>query len=145
MRYTLPKANYARTSDYQGTTEDYKTDADVAALKESVARNNANVREVSRNYGYIVGILGRVRVKGRGPRKHSAYHTQLKEATHFDIYAGEDTEAMYQLKRELDSGLTPGELRKKDALETKAMWLGEVGKTRKSGRKVPQWLYDLAS
>lgn len=140
MRYTLPKANYARTSDYQGTTDDYKTDTDVLALKESVARNNSYVRETSRRYGRVIGTLGRVRIKGRGPRKSSSYHTQLNEATHFDVYAGEDTEAMYQLKREIDTGMTPGQLRAYDKANRKAQMLETIGFLQRKGREVPEYM-----
>jgi hypothetical protein len=143
MRYTLPKANYARTSDYQGTTGDYKIDADVLALKESVARNNAYVREVSRRYGRVIGTLGRVRIKGRGPRKSSSYHTQLNEATHFDVYAGEDTQAMYQLKREIDTGMTPGQLRAFDKAEYKAQLLTTIGHLQRNGKSVPDYYKEM--
>lgn len=134
MQYTLPKAGYARTSDYQGTTADYTTDADVLALKKSVALNNAEVRKNSRERGYIVGTLGRVRVKPRGPRLESSYHTMTEDATHFDIYAGEDTEKMYQLQRELDTGLTPGQLRQLDKANEKARTIETIGYMQKNGR-----------
>lgn len=134
MKYTLPKAGYARTSDYQGTTTDYTTDTDVLALKKSVALNNAEVRAKSRKQGSIVGTLGRVRVKGRGPRNSSFYHTLVEDATHFDIYAGEDTEAMYQLQREFDTGLTPSQLRQFDKAKEKARTIETIGMLQKRGR-----------
>lgn len=130
MKYTLPKAGYARTSDYQGTTTDYKNDPDVLALKESVARNNAQVREQARREGRIIGTLGRVRVKGRGPRNHSFYHTQLNDATHYDIYAGEDTAAMDMLREELETGMTASEQRACAELRWQIMQIQTKGKMR---------------
>ena len=140
MRYTLPShnSNAPRTSDYQGTTDDYTNDPDVAALKESVARNNAHVRETSRQYGRVIGTLGRVRVKGRGKRKSSAYHTNISEATHFDIYAGKDTYAMWNLQREIDTGLSPSQLAAKDKAEYKVSILNQIGHIQKAGRQVPE-------
>lgn len=134
MQYTLPKAGHARTSDYQGTTTDYATDADVLALKKSVALNNAEVRKESRKRGRIIGTLGRVRVKPRGPRLESSYHTMTSDATHFDIYAGEDTEAMYQLQREINTGLTPGQLRELDKAKEKLRTIETIGHMQKRGR-----------
>ena len=134
MKYTLPKGGYARTEEYRGTTTNYKDDEDVKALKKSVRLHNEVVRANSRRLGRISGILRRVRVKGRGPRLSSFYHTQLDEATHFDIYEGEDTEAMYQFRREMDTGMTPGELKKHDKLILAAReieWKAMVRKRRK--------------
>ena len=134
MKYTLPTNGSARTSDYQGTTNDYTNDEDVANLKKSVSIHNNGVRETSRRIGRICGVLGRVRVKPRGPRSSSWYHTLVEEATHFDIYAGEDTEAMHQLRREIDTGLTPGELRKLNKLQGEARMLELKGVIRKRKR-----------
>lgn len=139
MKYTLPKHGYARTSDYQGTTFDYEVDADVINLKKSIAINNAQVRKNSRKHGRVIGTLGRVRIKPRGPRNSSFYHTLVEEATHFDVYAGEDTEAMHQLRREIDTGLTPGQLRKLDKANQVARTLETIGFMQKSGRD-PSWL-----
>ena len=80
-----------------------------------------------------------MRVKGRGPRKSSAYHTQLNEATHFDVYAGADTQAMYQLKREIDTGMTPGQLRAFDKAEYKAQLLTTIGHMQRKGMPVPDY------
>ena len=120
MKYTLPKGGYARTEEYRGTTTNYKDDEDVKALKKSVRLHNEVVRANSRRLGRISGVLRRVRVKGRGPRLSSFYHTLVSEATHFDIYEGEDTEAMYQFQREMDTGMSPGELRRYDKLKMEA-------------------------
>lgn len=120
MKYTLPKGGYARTEDYRGTTDNYKDDPDVKALKRSVELHNKKVREVSRRMGRNIGSLLRVRVKPRGPRVYSYYHTLIKNATHYDIYQGEDTEAMYQFQREMDTGMTPGELKRYDKLKAEA-------------------------
>lgn len=143
MRYTLPKHGYARTSDYQGTTFDYEVDTDVINLKKSVALHNAEVRKASRKHGRICGTLGRVRVKPRGPRNSSFYHTCLHEATHFDVYAGEDTAAMYQLARELETGLTPGQLRKLDQAQAKVRTLETIGRIQQSGRDASFFIEQL--
>ena len=131
MKYTLPTANLARTTDYVGTTDDYVNDPDVAALKESVARHNDWVRSSSRKHGRVIGNLLRVRVKPRGPRRRSYYHTLVKDATHFDIYQGEDSANQYDLRREIDSGLTPGELKALDKLRSKIWRMELEGKMRK--------------
>lgn len=141
MKYTLPKAGYARTYDYQGTTTDYKNDPDVLALKESIARNNAQVREESRRAGRIIGTLGRVRVKGRGPRNHSFYHTMLDEATHYDIYAGEDTDAMHLLREELETGMTTSEIRKCAELRWQIMQIETKGRLRQRKRAANNPMY----
>ena len=119
MKYTLPAGGYARTTDYVGTVKD-KSDESLQSLHRSVAIHNANVRANSRKLGRIVGTLLRVRIKPRGPRVASNYHTLTSEATHYDIYQGEDTEAMYQFGREMDTGMTPGELKKYDKLQAEA-------------------------
>ena len=104
MKYTLPASGQSRSTDYIGTTKD-KNDEDVRTLKESVARHNRHVRSSSRKFGCTIGTLLRVRVKPRGPRTNNSYHTLTADATHFDIYQGEDTEAMHMLRREMETGL----------------------------------------
>lgn len=143
MRYTLPKHGYARTSDYQGTTFDYEVDADVINLKKSIALNNAQVRKDSRKHGRVIGTLGRVRIKPRGPRNSSYYHTLVSEATHFDVYAGEDTEAMYQLEREIETGLTPGQLRQLDNARDKVRMIETIGHVQKTGRDASWFIEQL--
>lgn len=135
MKYTLPRNGSARTSDYQGTTKDYLNDQDVINLKKSVALGNSATRDNSRRLGRITGTLGRVRVKPRGPRCSSWYHTLVEEATHYDIYAGEDTEAMHQLRRELETGMTPGEMRRVDKLRNEARMIELKGIIRKRNVK----------
>ena len=131
MRYTIPKGGYARSTDYIGTTDNYRDDPNVKNLKKSIELNNEKVRKQSRRMGRIIGSLLRVRVKPRGPRIHSYYHTLTTNATHFDIYQGEDTEAMHQLRRELDTGMTPGEMRKYDRLMGQARKISNEALWRK--------------
>ena len=119
MKYTLPAGGYARTTDYVGTVKD-KNDESLQSLHRSVAIHNKDIRARSRKLGRIVGTLLRVRIKPRGPRVASYYHTLTENATHFDIYQGEDTEAMYQFGREMDTGMTPGELKRYDQLRLQA-------------------------
>ena len=131
MIYSLPKAGYARSTDYIGTTNNYKDDPDVKNLKRSVMLHNKEVRERSRRMGRPIGSLLRVRVKPRGPRVYSYYHTLVENATHFDIYQGEDTEAMHLLRRELDTGMTPGEIRRYDILMGQARKISHEALWRK--------------
>lgn len=144
MKYTLPGKNQPqyRTTDYVGTTEDYRTDPDVESLKLSVRNNNAHIREASRKYGRICGTLLRVRIKARGPRLAGDYHTRIENATHYDIYQGEDSHAMYQLNREITTGLTPSELHKYDLAKDKIRWLEMIGNKRLRGEEIHQWLLD---
>lgn len=145
MKYTLPSQNYARTSDYQGTTDDYKNDPDVLALKKSVALHNAEVRKNSRERGKVCGVLGRVRVKPRGPRKSSIYHTLVQEATHYDVYAGEDTEAMRVLEREITTGLSLKYQRIYDDAKYKIRVLDRVGEINRNGGDSSCWDFTLKS
>ena len=133
MKYTLPASGDARTTDYVGTVE-VLDDRSLNALKDSVARHNRKLRDASRRLGRVVGTLLRVRIKPRGPRLYSSYHTLMSEATHYDIYQGEDTEAMHRMREELETGLTPGELRKRSKLKMELWRLEWAGLTRKRGQ-----------
>ena len=146
MKYQLcksPKA--ARTSDYVGSIKD-QNDGDYKRMTENCKRHNKEVRAVSRRYGRVIGELMRVRVMGRGPRVEAAkrfYHSRrafdsylpICLAKSFDVYYGVDNTAMYDLKRELDTGMTPGEMRKHDQLKYMAMMIEMKGKMRKRSKK----------
>ena len=124
MRYTLPKHLDSRTIAYRGTIETLD-DPDLQNLKKSVAATNKYYRETSRSLGRKIGTLSRVCVKGRGPRHESYYHTNLHEATHFDVYVQDDNSSMALLKEELETGMTPGEIAKRNKLKTE-IWKLEM-------------------
>ena len=52
----------------------------------------------------------------------------------FDVYVGDDSTAQYELKRELDTGMTPGELRKISKLDHEIMMIKFAGRQRKRDR-----------
>lgn len=142
VRITRPTQNYNRTLDYRFTVSD-KNDPAVAELKKSVADHNKHVRAARRKgFDWADGTckIQRVRIKPRGPRNSSRYHTMTADATHFDIYVGLDTENEYRLKQEIETGLRPGELRKLQAAQYLARDIECIGKMRKRGEEVPQWL-----
>ena len=49
----------------------------------------------------------------------------------FDVYVGDDFTAQYELKRELETGMTPGELRKISKLDHEIMMIKFKGRMRK--------------
>ena len=116
-----------RTKTYRFTTN-CKDDDSVIALKEDIARKNKLTREMIRNgrapvkfWNNQSGIsLLRVRLMARGPRRgydgkplHSNADCCLNHefATRYDVYVTEDSTNNHMLQRELDTGLTPGQLR----------------------------------
>ena len=128
------------------TSEDYRfctrstTDQQITKLKEMASRHNENVRRIARDNNYVSKylMLKRVRVMPRGPRDTAnvgrRYWTYLPMytglATHFDVYYSDDSTATYELKREIETGMKPGELKRFDALQ-RAAWLIEIeGKQR---------------
>ena len=130
MRYQLCTKMESRTPEYVGSV-DWLDDEDLQALEENCRRHNEHVREVSRKHGRVIGEIYRVRRKGRGPRVRSYYHTLHENAKYWDIYYGVDTHNQHELHREIDSGLTPGELKALDKLRN-AVWRMELeGKMRK--------------
>ena len=52
----------------------------------------------------------------------------------FDVYVGDDSTAQYELKRELDTGMTPGEMRKISKLDHEIMMIKFAGRQRKRGQ-----------
>ena len=125
---------------YRGTTADLN-DPEVLLMKENVKKHNAEVRRTSRKYGRVIGRLQRVRFMGRGPRAEVARdHGQwersfdsylpLHLATHYDVYLHEDTSAMHLLKEEIETGMTPGEIAKKNKLQEQIWRLKMKGLNR---------------
>ena len=49
----------------------------------------------------------------------------------FDVYVGDNSTAQYELKRELDTGMTVSEMRKISKLEHDIMMLKMAGRQRK--------------
>ena len=127
MKYKLTLNEAAsRWDTYRGTVESMD-DPEVALLKENVRKHNAEVRKTSRKYGRCIGRLQRVRFMGRGPRasvakEHGLWarsfdsYLPLHLATHFDVYLHDDTSAQHLLKKEIETGMKPGELAKLENL-----------------------------
>ena len=142
MKYKLSSTGEARTSDYMGTVSNLH-DSDLERIKANVRLRNREVRNVSRKHGRAIGTLQRIRIMPRGPRAEAAeamyrsrraYDSYLPMGLgeYFDIYVGEDSTAQYELKRELDTGMTPGELKKIDRLKNE-MWRIQIdAKIRKN-------------
>ena len=53
----------------------------------------------------------------------------------FDVYVGDDSTAQYELKRELDTGMTPGELKKISKLDHEIMMIKFKGRMRKRNKR----------
>ena len=49
----------------------------------------------------------------------------------FDVYVGDDSSAQYELKRELETGMKPGEMRKINNLKHEIMMIEMEGRMRK--------------
>ena len=142
MEYKLSSTGESRTSDYIGTVTNLH-DSDLERIKANVRLRNREVRNVSRKHGRAIGTLQRVRIMPRGPRAEAAeamyrsrraYDSYLPMGLgeYFDIYVGEDSTAQYELKREIDTGMTPGELKKIDRLKNE-MWRIQIdAKIRKN-------------
>ena len=136
-----------RTSEgYRFTTDDVNG-PEVKALKAQIAAHNRHVREYSREYGRKIGKLQRVYIMPRGPRVvparldglryRAAYYSYLpqRHGTHFDIYAGEDSSNQYYLNREIDTGMTPGQLRRHDNLQAQMRRLEMDARLQKQSRE----------
>ena len=142
MEYKLSSTGEARTSDYMGTVTNLH-DSDLERIKANVRIHNREVRAVTRKHKRAIGTLQRVRIMPRGPRAEAAeamyrsrraYDSYLPMGLgeYFDVYVGDDSTAQYELKRELDTGMTPGELKKIDRLKNE-MWRIQIdAKIRKN-------------
>ena len=118
----------ARTEAYRFTVPS-KDDASLLALKEDCKRHNKKIKAHLRVAYEIHGSkvferpwnqIMRVSLMARGPRTaHAvadygyarAYDQNLPHeyATHFDVYYGSDSYAMYRFQYQLENGLTPGQ------------------------------------
>ena len=127
MQYKLSNDGNRRTDSYRGTVFS-KDDPNVKAIKADVARHNKAIRESTRLYGSSPTgqSLQRVSIMARGTRRDSKGKTlhpnadsnlQHKYGNTFDIYIHDDYTNQYQLNREVELGMTPGELRKYDELQ----------------------------
>lgn len=146
MKYQLCKnPEWSRTSAYVGSIKN-QHDSDYESMIENCKRHNKGVRATSRRYGRIIGELMRVRVMGRGPRAEAARHfyrsprafdsyLPIGLAESFDVYYGVDSSAMYDLKRELETGMSPSEMRRHDNLKYMAMMIEMKGRMRKRSKK----------
>ena len=141
MKYKLSSTGEARTSDYIGTVTNLH-DSDLERIKANVRLRNREVRNVSRKHGGAIGTLQRVRIMPRGPRAEAAeamYRSRRAYDSYlpmglgewFDVYVGDDSTAQYELKRELDTGMTVSEMRKISKLEHDIMMLKMAGRQRK--------------
>ncbi len=58
----------------------------------------------------------------------------MDRADYYDVYVGTDSSNQHELKREINTGMTPGELKRIDRLKNE-MWKIEIeGMMRKRGR-----------
>ena len=123
--------------------------AEIAAynkvVRAEVRAGNAAIKYWNNEKKYLPEmVLLRVRLMPRGPRKeaamqdypnrvwrdkvtgstrNSAYDAYLpaRYGTHFDVYVNTDSTSNYMLGREMETGLTPGQLARLDREQT-AMW-----------------------
>ena len=144
MKYKLSSTGEARTSDYMGTVTNLH-DSDLERIKANVRIHNREVRAVTRKHKRTIGTLQRVRIMPRGPRAEAAeamYRSRRAYDSYlpmglgewFDVYVGDDSTAQYELKRELDTGMTPGEMRKISKLDHEIMMIKFAGRQRKRDR-----------
>lgn len=111
---------------------DSKDDEQLIELRNMIAKHNENVRTFARkigsNYAKYVGDLQRVRIQGRGPRRHDGryylHSLPHKYATSFDVYVDVDKDAMEALRVEIIEGYTPAMQRKRSKLQHE-LWLLE--------------------
>ena len=127
MHYVQSKQGGPRTIDYRGTTTSLK-DKDLKEIKATVQEHNKVARKWLRLHPTSTATILRIRIMPRGPRVaaaakdgwnyKAAYYSYLpqRHATHFDVYVGEDTNAMHVMRRELKTGMTASQQRKHDDL-----------------------------
>ena len=137
-----------RTKSYKFTVAT-KDDQSLIDLKNTITKQNANVRKHARTYQMITDydMLYTVRLMARGPRRwHTKYKSSLvryfkgaygipqtqkllhgnadsnlnhKFAEEFDVYVHHDRHALDKLKHEIETGQTPGVQRKIEKLKNK--------------------------
>ena len=118
-----------RCEAYQFTVTD-RNDPQIAELKAKIAFVNKLSRSETRGYNYnnVVHPLWRVRLMPRGARVEAAWgdyrsrraydsYLPARHGDRYDVYVHRDTTSEYMMQRELDTGLSPGQLRKIDAAE----------------------------
>ena len=127
MQYLQSKQGGSRVIDYRGTTINLN-DKDLKEIKATVQEHNKVARKWLRLHPTSTATILRVRIMPRGPRVEAAakdgwkykavYYSYLpqRHATHFDIYVGEDTNAMHIMRREIKTGMTASQQRKHDDL-----------------------------
>ena len=127
MQYKTCRDGSNRTSDYMFTVTS-KDDQNILRLKRDVRIHNKHIRDFTRKMKEKYGVdralkyleystLRRVRLMARGPRAVHAvadgyfarsYDQTLphKYAESFDVYAGDDSTAMYHFYNEIKDGIT---------------------------------------
>lgn len=111
---------------------DSKDDKQLAELRKMISDHNSRVRKYARLIGTefksYVPDLQRVRIQGRGPRRHDGrnylHSLPHKYATSFDVYVDVDKDAMEALRIEIIEGFTPAMQRKRSKLQHE-LWLLE--------------------
>ena len=112
-----------RTKAFQFTTED-RNDPRISELKNKIRFVNKLSREATRHayYNKHVHALWRVRLMPRGARVEAAWtdfksrraydsYLPIRHGTRFDVYVHRDTTGEWMMQRELDTGLSQGQLR----------------------------------
>ena len=138
---TLDFGPHRTSQDYRFTVT-CKSDPAILALKQQAAAHNVEIRHFARKTGRISDYqkLQRVRLMARGPRqtedcgmKYWSYlpHYCGDLITHYDVYLAECTSGQDMLRREIETGMRPGELTKVDELKTQIWKLEMKGHVRK--------------
>lgn len=141
--------NYDNRSSFDYIFSVYtKDDPDLIALKKRVAENNKFIRTFARRHKNVRDsiVFKKVRLMARGPRRiwakqdfqysrfgtYPQYDASLphKYAEYFDVYCGEDRDALIDLKREINEGLTRSQYNKICELEYQANALRWEAKMR---------------
>ena len=137
-----------RSKSYKFTVAT-KDDQSLIDLKNTITKQNANVRKHARTYQMITDydMLYTVRLMARGPRRwHTKYKSSLvryfkgaygippkqkllhgnadsnlnhKFAEEFDVYVHHDRQGLDKLKHEIETGQTPGVQRQIEKLKNK--------------------------
>ena len=142
MTVTLDYGPHRTSEGYKFTTDDLDC-LELVNLKLQVQKHNFERRRLSRKWGKVYGTLQRVSIMPRGSRvdhaladgfkyRH-AYDSYLpqRHGEWFDIYVQDDNSNTNELKREIETGMKPGELKKMDKLERDIWKLKLKGMRRK--------------
>ena len=147
MFYKPTLSGAGRTLDYRGSVVS-KNDRDLLNLKNSIAKHNEEIRRYTRKQGRMINTnyghfrLQRVVLMARGPRRINGeriHHNcdsclHHEHAVYFDVYVGTDSHNQHELSREMELGMTPGQLKKYDdamAVVNKMKMEGFIAKQRK--------------